>query len=300
MSNPAATFDDADCNSIRGWAFDQANLSQPVLIDIYVDGIKTYSGITADADRPDLATYFNNPAARYHGFMYSFPANASWKNGQNHSISVRICGTNNDIAGGPKTINSCTGGSNPPPVGGLAFQIVSYDCNTGVLQYKFTGGNGSAIDVSLPGIFAGTMNANTVASYTFPSDGRTNRTVTGNASQAGTQISINFTNGCNMNTGGRIGYNTSDDLLQKNDLNLVTYPNPNEGHFLVNFSVLQGDSYTIQVTDILGHVLLKRELISKTTQITEQIELSHLKQTSVIVQVKSGKKTASKIVVIHK
>ncbi|AKD53973.1 hypothetical protein SD10_02675 [Spirosoma radiotolerans] len=114
VSSPNAAFDFADCNGIGGWALDQANMNQPVLIDIYVDGVKTYAGITANGDRQDLVGAFGNSAARYHGFSYSFPANAPWKNSQNHSISVRICGVNNEIGGSPKTVSGCTGGTNNP------------------------------------------------------------------------------------------------------------------------------------------------------------------------------------------
>ncbi|GAB3960649.1 hypothetical protein GCM10028805_58260 [Spirosoma harenae] len=87
---------------------------------------------------------------------------------------------------------------NNPSNGNLAFQIVSYDCNSGLLQYQITGGNGSPIDLVLPGIFAGTVSANTVATHTFPGDARTGRTVTGSANQSGNQIAISFTTGCNL------------------------------------------------------------------------------------------------------
>ncbi|GAB4021059.1 hypothetical protein GCM10028773_28410 [Spirosoma koreense] len=95
------------------------NLGQTQTIDIYIDGVKTYSGISANVDRPDVANYFNNPAARYHGFSYAFPADAPWKNGQNHTISVRMCGVNNDMPGSPRTAIGCTGGTTPnPPTSG--------------------------------------------------------------------------------------------------------------------------------------------------------------------------------------
>lgn len=110
VGNPASAFDYADCNGVGGWALDQSNLNQPVTIDIYVDGTKTYAGITANGDRQDLVGAFGgNSSARYHGFSYQFPADAPWKNGQNHTISIRICGVNNEINGGPKTVSGCGG-----------------------------------------------------------------------------------------------------------------------------------------------------------------------------------------------
>lgn len=112
-TNPQGYLDQANCNGVSGWAFDQANLNQPVTIDIYVDGVKTYSGITANGDRQDLVGAFGSAAARYHGYSYSFPATASWKNGQSHTISVRISGANGDLGASPKTVSGCSGGSQP-------------------------------------------------------------------------------------------------------------------------------------------------------------------------------------------
>ncbi|RCR66565.1 RICIN domain-containing protein [Larkinella punicea] len=97
----------------------------------------------------------------------------------------------------------CPGGTPNPttPTGGsLAFQIVSYNCTTGVLQYQFTSSNSTPVTVFLPGIFAGTMNPNIVTSYTFPNDGRIGQTATGSATQSGNQIAINFTTGCSIPT----------------------------------------------------------------------------------------------------
>ncbi|GAB4008375.1 hypothetical protein GCM10028808_14330 [Spirosoma migulaei] len=122
VSNPNGSLDYANCTSVGGWAFDGANLNQPVTVDIYVDGVKTYSGITANGDRQDLVTAFGNSAARYHGFNFSFPVTAGWKNGQNHAISVRICGTSSTIGGSPKTVSGCTGGTQlPNPAGACAY-----------------------------------------------------------------------------------------------------------------------------------------------------------------------------------
>jgi hypothetical protein len=111
VSSPVGAFDNADCNVVSGWALDQSDFSKTVTVDIYVDG-SLLASVQANGDRPDVASHFGNSAARYHGYSYSVPANASWKNGQNHNITVRICGTSNDL-NGPKTVN-CSGGSTNP------------------------------------------------------------------------------------------------------------------------------------------------------------------------------------------
>ncbi len=88
---------------------------------------------------------------------------------------------------------------NPTPTtGSLAFQIVSYDCTSGLLQYKMTGGDGSTIYLEIPGIFAGNVSANTIANTTYPADARIGRTSTGYAVQSGNRIEISFTTGCSL------------------------------------------------------------------------------------------------------
>ncbi|GAB4031394.1 hypothetical protein GCM10028774_08850 [Spirosoma jeollabukense] len=137
---------------------DVNNFNQTQTIDIYIDGVKTYSGISANADRPDVANYYNNPAARYHGFNYTFPSDAPWKNGQNHTISVRMCGVNSDLAGSPRTANGCSGGTPNPPSsscgtgsGLTGFYTNSTDLSTNLVsirtdaQIDFIWGNDSPI-----------------------------------------------------------------------------------------------------------------------------------------------------------
>ena len=86
----------------------------------------------------------------------------------------------------------------PPSGGGLAFQITSYNCNTGELHVQVTGGNGSAIFLNLPGLIGQNVSANTDIVCQFPSDALTGRRVTGTATQSGNQIQIDFTNSCTL------------------------------------------------------------------------------------------------------
>jgi Secretion system C-terminal sorting domain len=107
--NFAGFLDVANCNTFAGWALDHSNYGRTVQVDIYVDGIKV-GFVNADQNRQDLAQAFGNPAAAPHGWTYNVPANASWRNGQNHSITARICGATADLGNCPQTVN-CTGGS---------------------------------------------------------------------------------------------------------------------------------------------------------------------------------------------
>ncbi|GAB2581850.1 hypothetical protein GCM10027190_33960 [Spirosoma areae] len=307
VGSPNAALDVADCNGVSGWALDQNNMNQTVTVDIYVDGVKTHTGIVANGDRQDLVGAFGgNPAARYHGFTYQFPANASWKNGQNHTLTARICGAGNDMAGSPKQVSGCTGGTQNPTTptnpttpngtGSLAFQIVSYNCNSGVLQYKFSSNDGSPVSVTLPGIFGGNMNPNTIVSHTFPGDARQGYTVTGSASQSGNQIGINFTNGCNLPSGGRKASSVLSDVVD--ELALSVRPNPNNGQFDVEVRVPANQTYVVGVTDLLGRVLVKQEGVGSGLTQVESISLQNRYAGAAIVYLKSGAKRVSKTVLI--
>ncbi|GAB3809993.1 hypothetical protein GCM10028819_52830 [Spirosoma humi] len=118
--NPNGALDIANCELVSGWALDQSDMNQTVTVDIYVDG-NLVGSTQANTDRQDLVGAFGNSAARYHGFSYSVPANASWRNGQGHSVAVRIRGASTDVMSSPKTVNGCSGGTTNPLSGNCAF-----------------------------------------------------------------------------------------------------------------------------------------------------------------------------------
>jgi hypothetical protein len=110
---PGATFggflDGADCNVIRGWAWDAMQPNTPINVDVYFDN-DSFSSIRAPADqfRQDLLDA--GVGNGVHGYQFSTPV--FLKDGQPHVIRVRFPGTLMDLSNSPKTIN-CSG--NPPP-----------------------------------------------------------------------------------------------------------------------------------------------------------------------------------------
>ena len=108
--NFSGYFDTGACGVMNGWALDQNNFNRTVDVEIRVDGVLVAT-VQANQSRPDLVSGFGgNPAAEFHGWWYYPPANASWKNGVNRTVTARICGANGDLNASPKTVN-CTGGS---------------------------------------------------------------------------------------------------------------------------------------------------------------------------------------------
>lgn len=164
VSNPNGSVDWATCDGVGGWAFDGATLTQPITVDVYVDGVKTYTNITANGDRPDLVTAFGSADAEYHGFMCSFPTNAAWKDGQSHSISVRICGASSDLGGSPKTVTGCTGGCTPPTAPSITASGCAGASSTATLTASgcsgtvtwSTGATGTSISINSAGTYTAT------------------------------------------------------------------------------------------------------------------------------------------------
>ncbi len=90
--------------------------------------------------------------------------------------------------------------------------------------------------------------------HTFSGDGCQGRVVTDTASQAGNQININFTNGCNIST-GRLGVADNQTPAFTPQLVLSIRPNPNNGHFEVVLGVPASQPYTLGLTDLAGRVM---------------------------------------------
>jgi hypothetical protein len=91
--------DTADCNLIRGWAWDVNQPNSPVNLDIY-DGDELIDTISANVFRPDLlASGIGNG---YHGFIYA--VDDITKKGPTHSIRVTFAGTNVALLNSPKSI----------------------------------------------------------------------------------------------------------------------------------------------------------------------------------------------------
>lgn len=88
-----------------------------------------------------------------------------------------------------------------PPTGSLSFQTVSYDCNTGVWQWQYTGGNGSQIETWCPGAFGNRLiSANNIQSVTLDANLRNGTNFNITAVQSGQTYTYTFTSSCNGNT----------------------------------------------------------------------------------------------------
>ena len=100
--------DGADCNTIRGWAWDGKQPDTPLDVDFYIDNDSFRSiEVLADKFRQDLLDAGKGNG--FHSFVFSTPT--FLKDGHPHSIRAKFSGTSIDLFTSPKSIN-CSG--NPP------------------------------------------------------------------------------------------------------------------------------------------------------------------------------------------
>jgi Protein of unknown function (DUF1566) len=100
------TLETANCDVIKGWAWDNASPATRVKLDIYdvksTKAIKLVS-VTANLLRNDLTI-----GDKKYGFSYILPA--SVRNAVKHKLSVRINGTTSELTNSPKiTATACYG-----------------------------------------------------------------------------------------------------------------------------------------------------------------------------------------------
>jgi membrane protein involved in D-alanine export len=100
MDGYAGSLDSVNCERISGWAWDATAPDMPVAVDIY-DGGSLLGTVTADQFRRPLfdAGYGNGR----HGFV--FPTPPQLRNGQRHSIAVRLGGTNIPLLRTPQVLH---------------------------------------------------------------------------------------------------------------------------------------------------------------------------------------------------
>ncbi|MGA0555907.1 putative Ig domain-containing protein [Larkinella sp. VNQ87] len=99
----------ADCETFRGWAWDANRKTTPISVDI-LDGTTVIGSMTADEFRQDLLNAGKGDGR--HAFRFVIPN--SLKDGQKHSLSARVTGSNFTLKSGPKVIE-CQGTGTPSP-----------------------------------------------------------------------------------------------------------------------------------------------------------------------------------------
>jgi len=111
-ATPEGYLDAADCESVRGWAWDADTPNVAIPIAIYIDGqtgqISETARIPASLYRSDLGKYGNS----YHAFNWTIPT--QFRDGKSHKVYAYAIDTSGNgpnplISGSPKTFSGCSG-----------------------------------------------------------------------------------------------------------------------------------------------------------------------------------------------
>jgi hypothetical protein len=92
-------FEAADCQLVVGWVLDSSKPEAPVSVDVF-DGTTPLGTAPSDIFRQDLKDA--GKGGGKHGFSFTLPQ--SVKDGAQHSIAVKVSGTDSAVYGSPRTI----------------------------------------------------------------------------------------------------------------------------------------------------------------------------------------------------
>ena len=97
-------FDYADCGYLAGWVYDRNSPNAHLTIEL-LDGSTVVTSAQAANFRQDLLN--DGKGNGEHGFGFGFPA--SLKNGQAHSLSIRVAGSSYMLNNSPRTVTCSPG-----------------------------------------------------------------------------------------------------------------------------------------------------------------------------------------------
>jgi len=110
--------DQADCNTLKGWAADRNRLNISINVEVY-DGSTLIATVMANNSRPDVGAAIGDNGM--HGFSIATPAGLT--DGNQHTVHVRFETSATDLTNSPKSL-TCS--SAPPNYVGFVDQA---DCN---------------------------------------------------------------------------------------------------------------------------------------------------------------------------
>ena len=138
-------FDGIDCNTAGGWVWNSSYPNQGIVLEI-VEGSNVVGTVTASTYRSDLQQAGKGNGQ--HGFNWSVPG--VLKNGQPHTLSVRVQGQGYVLNNAPRTI-TCSGGARVSAGGEASAGSLSVSPNPtdGRIRVRFGAVAGQAYELRL-------------------------------------------------------------------------------------------------------------------------------------------------------
>jgi hypothetical protein len=148
-------FDNGSCDYISGWVYSSSAPNTVLNIDIYDGSTLIQSNIPADLFRQDLVDAGKGNGI--HGFNIATPN--VLKDGQSHSVTLKVAGCTYSLINSPRTISGCTGGCTPPSAPSLSaspstitsgntVSLSASGCSGGTITWSNSLGTGTSKTVS--------------------------------------------------------------------------------------------------------------------------------------------------------
>jgi len=166
--------DGVNCDFVFGWAWDKRSPYTPIRVDIYDGGNLIASSVMASDFRQDLQS--SGKGNGYHAFNYPTPARL--KDGQTHSVRVKVSSGDWELSDTPRTFQGTCGSGGTKaemvnPANGSTFGgssvTFTWNAGSGVQRYHLYVGNSQG-DTDL---YDASQGSNLSATVTgLPTDGR--------------------------------------------------------------------------------------------------------------------------------
>ena len=310
-SDYQGTLETASCTEIKGWVWDKNYQNAALDIEVVEAGV-VLATATANTFRQDL----KNAGTGTGNYGFSIPLPAALKNGQPHTLNVRVKGSTYSLSGAPKTI-TCP----PPSQYGGSFDWASCTEIKGWVWDK----NNPNVALPLELVEGNTVYATTIADI-YREDLQRNGAGDGRhafslqlpaALKDGQphQISIRVQGSSYLVPGGpktvtcpppsgRVSAFTPDATYPETepeaDSSLLVSPNPTNGKFLVNFSLEKQKPALLVIINILGRVVWQESVSGTVGEQQKTVDISLQPEGVYLVQLKTGKESRIKRIVLIK
>ncbi len=106
-------------------------------------------------------------------------------------------------------------------------------------------------------------------------------------------------NGCSFASSDPVSVTTAGIDVETNSNDLLIYPNPNNGNFIVSFSSAEKAHYKIEVISVIGQVVFKEDLSDFSGTYSKQLSLTEFGKGIYAISILNSKKGILKKIIVY-
>ncbi|WP_439558304.1 T9SS type A sorting domain-containing protein, partial [Dyadobacter sp.] len=304
-------FESADCNTVKGYAWDK-NYPDKVLTVELLDGNTVVGTTNANAYREDL--FAAGMGTGKYGF--SLPLPASLKDGQSHTLSIRIKGTGVLLASSPRKLTCAA-----LPAYAGSFESVGCDSIRGFAWDKSYPAKALTVELLENDVVIGSTSASLyrddlkasgmgTGNYGFrialPSSLKDGQPHSLSVRIKGTSVILDNsprTITCNRSSARVASIEEADAENEEErfgDITVIVAPNPTRGIVSVSFDmVASSNEVRMSILNMSGQIIWNK-IVTGQKRIEQSIDLSDSQQGMYMLRVESGVQKINKRVLLIK